>query len=791
MTFALASTNEMETGNPATGQTKLETVGESFTNVVDSFETTVAGPVVPVLRDIRDTVAVDYNSGIESFLGRPIKLIQSSFALTDTGMLSHFPGMFTQVANSMVASKVAGRYLLRATLCVKLQVNANKFQQGRYILGACPLGGVSKLDSTCRDSYFAMHTYSKVQITQLPHVELDISKDTEVTLKIPYVSYTNGFALQGAANGLGESCEVFLYTYSPLNGVTGSTTASYTLFGWFEDIELEGICVPQMGLGEQKSQKIGPIESTLTKVSKSTGILSRIPLISSFTKPVSWVSSVFADAAHVWGWSRPKNLSPETRVITNPYMSLTTVDNPVVVAPLSLGCNNEIQPVDGFAGSKHDELAIDWIKNRFAWTNSITWSTTDVADTSLQLWYVAPNQHYVDTADGLVNLRSLTPICALSNMFKYYRGGQLVRLKFVKTDFHSGRLMVVFGPATPTNGVPLSGVTATQSQYVHRQVIDIRETNEIVIAVPFVSVVPWLPCSHATGDLKIFVLDPLKAPATVTQSVQILVEWAADDDFELSIPNERDGVTPVIPLTPQMGEYAPKASIGGSSNLTSTILQHSTCIGEKIATLRALIKRVTPWYTDTPLATGYNGIYHRALWCGRSGAITYAPAQASNWLVWVKSWYALERGSYRLINRVNDFNPYVCFLSTAYKNATQIIGPFVEEVDGVSHLVDTSKHASCSQEWLNSGPEKPVIEIPFYSPTVSLPVALDIVASSLGAGGIGPDPANLQIPFAHPVLECSQATAEPPLLDLKMGAGDDFDLGCFVSIPPIFESMII
>lgn len=590
----------------------MEIVGESFTNVVDSFSNVVENPTVPLIRDLRDTVAVDYDSDIRSFLGRPIKLSQGSFALTDAGMLSHFPGLATVASNAMVSAKLSGRYLLRATLCMKLQVNANKFQQGRYILGAVPLGGASKLDNDCRDAYFKMHSYSRVQITQLPHVELDISKDTEVTLKIPYVSYTNGFALQQVINGLGESCEVFLYTYSPLNGVAGSTTASFTLFGWLEDIELQGICVPQMADGEQKSQNIGPIESTLKKVSKSAGILSRIPLISSFTKPVSWVSSIVADAAHVWGWSRPKNLSPETRIITNPYLSLTTVDNAVVVAPLSLGCNNEIQPIVGFGGSVYDELAIDYLKTRFAWTGTITWATSDVADANIFNYDVSPKNHFVDYTDYTVNVRSVAPIAALANMFRYYRGGQVLRLKFVKTDFHSGRLLIAYAPFAKNAGTAVSGLTATQAQYVHRQIVDIRQVNEIDIKVPFIATVPWLPTDVATGDLRIYVLDPLKCPSTVIQSVPIIMEWAGDDDLEFAIPDEQNSVTPVIPAFPQMGEFAPTQSVGGASNLKSAILQHSSCIGEKVQSLRSIIKRITPWYND-PSNTHFAGIFHRAI----------------------------------------------------------------------------------------------------------------------------------------------------------------------------------
>jgi len=782
MTLALASTNDLNTGTPSTGETKVEVVGESFTNVVDSFSIAENVPRVNYLSELRDTVAVDFDSDIRGFLGRPMPMAAGNFALTDSGLLYSRPALESFLGNIVAAPKVQGRYLMRATVCLKLQVNANKFQQGRYMLGVCPLAGVSKRDALCRTAYLNIHMYSKVQLTQLPHVELDISKDSEVTLKFPYVSYTNGYALQGVSAGSGESAQIFIYAYSPLEGVTGSTTASYILYMWLEDVELEGICVPQMAFGEQKSQNIGPIESNLSKVSKSVGILSRIPLISSFTKPVSWVSSVLADAAHVWGWSRPKNLSPETRVIQNPYMSLTTVDNALVVAPLSLGCNNETQVVDGFAGSSHDELAIDYVKSKFAWTNTATWNVSDPADTQIHTYDVSPSNHVVTTSDGVLNIKSQAPVAALASIFRYYRGGQLLRLKFVKTDFHSGRLLIAFGPRNLYSNAN-AGLVPSTSPWVHREIVDIRHSNEIVVKVPYVAVTPWLPCNEATGTLLVSVVDQLKAPATVPQSIKVIMEWAGDDDLEFAIPDETNVVKPVVPLTPQMGEFAPTLSLGGSTQLKSTIIQHSACIGEKIVSLRSLLKRLVPWYS-TPTASD-TAIYHRAISCVTSQTSTYVNAEVSGWLCWIKSWYALERGSYRFVTRNVTNHVISCYLSTHFKVPTTLTKPFFEDPYGVDDLEDTIKNASCVEEFIDAGSNKPVIEIPFYSPTPSVSVALSLISDSV----LGPDPANRQIPLAHPVLGVIGETEH--FANIKMGAGDDFDLGCFVSIPPIFVSEIV
>ena len=65
-------------------------------------------------------------------------------------------------------------------------------------------------------------------------------------------------------------------------------------------------------------------------------------------------------------------------------------------------------------------------------------------------------------------------------MTEFWRGSINLHLKIIKTDYHSGRLLVTITPddagLAPNN---------SQSTYSLRQVIDIRQNTEHVINLPY------------------------------------------------------------------------------------------------------------------------------------------------------------------------------------------------------------------------------------------------------------------------------------------------------------------
>jgi len=133
-----------------------------------------------------------------------------------------------------------------------------------------------------------------------------------------------------------------------------------------------------------------------------------------------------------------------------------------------------------------------------------------------------------------------------------------------------------------------------------KEFVEIKERNQVDITIPYVNIANWCRVQDSNitvGRLYVIVVDKLVAPATVASTVDIITEIAGAEDFELSGPME-DAV--LIPSTPW--QYQSNLNYNGSEEITSgyigdskcssdLVLDSELCIGEKVSSLRQLIKR--------------------------------------------------------------------------------------------------------------------------------------------------------------------------------------------------------
>merc|ERR1712137_739827 len=92
-----------------------------------------------------------------------------------------------------------------------------------------------------------MHAFSKYQITQLPHTEIDVCCDTRATLTVAYNSVAPGWPCHNVVTGNNTMNwgEVFIYPYVELFAGSGSNTAPYTLWVHFENVSVTGLAAFQ------------------------------------------------------------------------------------------------------------------------------------------------------------------------------------------------------------------------------------------------------------------------------------------------------------------------------------------------------------------------------------------------------------------------------------------------------------------------------------------------------------------------------------------------------------------
>jgi hypothetical protein len=554
----------------------------------------IPAQIIDVPRSMLGTVDVDGSRNIVSFLEKPQRLQSGSFGTTDT-MASFatidLPGVM--LSNVKNFQKLSGVFMLRADMEFRLEINAAKFQQGRYMLCWLPNGGAPN-NTIAAGNWYRMHNANLVHATQLPHVEIDLATQSSVVLRVPFTSiYTHVFTNTTATNpGLGK---LFIRPYSALQPGSGDNACGYTIWGSFCNIELSGSTVSQSGFTvkrkgksveqqEQANANIGPISGPLSVISKASGILGTIPLLSSVMLPVSWATNILSNTAAAFGFSKPINLEPAHRMIKHIYPSLANADAAFQgfnISPLS---TNTVGLTSAAARTDIDEMSIDFIKQQFAYYSTFVW--TDVRATGDQLinYGHSPYDKYISAS----TYYSFTPVGMLSRQFEFWRGSMKFRFKFVKTEFHSGRLVVAYVPyGQRWYGGLITNLDATD--FLQREIIDIRDTSEFEICVPYLSPEPYSYSNNTPiGYLLLYVLDPLVCPNTVTSSINCLVEVAGGDDFEVAVP-VAEQLEPVIPLSVQSGfKNIGCKDLGMAKDSLDPAIY---CIGEKITSVRQILKK--------------------------------------------------------------------------------------------------------------------------------------------------------------------------------------------------------
>lgn len=734
---------------------------------------------------------------LKEFLAKPISIASGTFATTDvltTITSTSMPyGIMSTAGGLMWRSKLSGYFGIRMTMNFRIVVNANRFQQGRYIMSFTHFGGGTTNGTKTQlvNSNFRLPTL--VQRTTVPHVEVDLNCDTAAELSIPYVSIRTFQPIHEMLNvPAGEQTTLGylnLYPYSPLVTVAGSTTAPYRIYCWFTDVELVGAASPQSGLprSETANKSNGVVSGPLNAVARGFKEFEQIPLLSTYARNISWVADRLSRTAAMFGLSKPMQGDSLMKIMPLSAPSHTTVDGDSDARSLATISQPGVLAVEGLSGTKFDEMDFSYISQKFAWFQNATWTTSSAVDVSLTGIAVTPNKSL--TVAGPVY--NFTPVGFVTNCFTHWRGGVKFRFKFVKTEFHSGRLAFDFFPNLPGVG------NLALPEYVNRVIIDIREHSEVEILVPYTSNAMYTDNASNIGTLVIRVIDPLVAPATVSSTVNILCEVAGHSDIEFYGPRfscTPQGIVPQSGLSEDCKIFC--HTIGNTTSVANPTLASSVAAGEKVSNFRALIKRFTPFRGNAYVPATVDNFCISVL-CdalplrASSASLTYVESDSYGCIAFC---YAIVGGGVRFRDVVSA--------ARLTKQGSPLYAMYDTSFPTNSAFLITPTALVPSQDTMNNGIIQEVqhncvltVEIPQYSNYIAKATS-DLMMEESGAilkynpnatlGSGNGNNLRVIIPAVNgPILPNDNNTG---LHSLYRAGADDANFYSFVSIPPLVQN---
>jgi len=539
---------------------------------------------------------------------------------------------------------------------IRVQLTANRFLAGRVIVWFQP---------TMTDKG-SVPNVTLSNMVLLQHAWLDPSASTPVDLIIPF-NYHKGWVNLERQDVMGQ---IGISVFNSLAAVTGTTpNVDIKVFMSIEDSEFK---VPLPGGVSYTSMRGMRTEA-------HSGFMDGLD--NAFQNLVNSVmpSNIIGDL--IGGLlDKPEVPSDPEVIAVKDQAYLSNARGPAFLEKLTLDpAAQQLVDEEHFATNK-DEMSIDYLlKKKYSYVGTFSWLQTQAPGDIIYEEAVGPMMNFLNISPGT------RMIDYISRLFHFWRGSIQYMFDIVGTQFHEGRLDIIFLPGIDYT---ITDYKTIQSLYVGSIVVR-NGQNAMAVNCPFLSDTPWKQVYYgadvsneepdvyrfddfASGRLQVVVGSSLRAPTTVPGNVFINIFQSAGSDFELCMPSyynySLDIAQPVSHRTephsgpmgmdmPNLNNTANKQKPINLAPLASKTYDPAVRhFGDKYSSLRELGKRYQLHSVNTLTFTG-TADQRAAVIAGQAPIINSIPINGetiTGYLRNLTSMYRQFRGPLRFKIRLNS-----------------------------------------------------------------------------------------------------------------------------------------
>jgi len=547
---------------------------------------------------------------VSAFLSRPVLISSGAFVNGSFGSLISTLFYPTQFAAAM--PNITGALGFRATVCYRVEISAAPQAQGIVRLA---------YEYMSPNAPYSKGSFRPIS-AQLPGAEVNLRSASALEVKVPFVSDRDyWFFVNGNYTNAQPAFKLVLWPYAPvLWDTTTVSTPTYSIYQWFEDVELVSkscatvAVTPQAGSGPEADH--GKVSTWFRYAAKISSYAASIPSLTSIALPVSWAFDAATKIAAHFGWSKPNDGSYSGIMFKSWGRGLNTCADADFANPMSYYANNEVACLPGFAGNDFDEMSLCYLTCK---PGLIATTNLGANDLRNQIKWTCPvsmsNFVYQYGNSGFAQLSCMglgtgsaagtnkagyipSPMAFFASFFDRWRGDIIFRFKFSTTKFHAGKVLIGYVPGEDvSDGVTAGGFSQAPdllSRYNYQSVvIDLRNTTEYDFVVPFTYPSAWCDVGMSvvrngafgvpnTGSVFVAIIDPLYGPDNVPPNATMLVEVLGTCGLEFSQPI----TSQLLPLSVATAPVL-VAQSGGDADFDAT--RYAT--GERILSIKQLAMR--------------------------------------------------------------------------------------------------------------------------------------------------------------------------------------------------------
>lgn len=401
------------------------------------------------------------------------------------------------------------RYM-RGDMRVRMQINSSPF-----MIGSLQMAFYYQANS---DQNYSIRN-NIAGNSQTLHTLVNAGSSNEAILIIPYKNFKPMVEI-GQRADKDSACYIGRLEIKVLNPLTVTSTVSnecsVTLFLSFENTEFTGYI----------DSNLNSVDNATHEMEVAAGMLAMSVaermIDGNRDNPTTSAHPTFMTPQTAQSWSYGTNTSE------------TTFDLRLMRAD----CPHPPRYTDA-AFTQRDVVA------RYGYCHTDTWKNSAAEGALLTHFEAAPmvdeSFYYKQVSANEHDIYTLPPVAFVANLYQYWRGSLKLRLDFIATRFHTGRLLIAYIP-----GNFRSNATLTQAKSSTHIIFDLAECQQCNIRIPYVADKVYWPRrmqldingldNYSPGYVYVFVLNRLVAMDTIPNEVPFNVYIAGGEDFECVVP---------------------------------------------------------------------------------------------------------------------------------------------------------------------------------------------------------------------------------------------------------------
>jgi len=504
---------------------------------------------------------VSPTASIDQFLSRQVRIHNSNWDVGSSYAINIKPWELF-LHNPAVVRKLDNYHLIKGDLTITIYINGTPFHAGMMLAAYGYMNPVNELFTFGGTSHL-------ITRSQRPHLYLNASTNTGGCMCVPFFYPDNFINLQSTLQGTNFDSNklgnLTIDSIAPLAQLSGGTDiVTVTIFAHMTNVKLSAPTTrvaafsgnptdfTQFDIESQADEYSakGPVSSIAAAVASAAGKLAVIPFITPFALATQLGANAIGGIASLFGYSKPTQIANIMPMRNYPTSSLSLVEGADTAQKLTATAKQELS-IDPrtVALDPTDELTLDFFTKKESFLTLVTWDPSIAISESIFSCDVSPN---LESREALAtDVRVLpTALSFASRFFESWAGDLVFRFQVIGTQFHKGRIAIVYDPVGSISGVDPFNTT-------YNTIIDLSQGRDFSISFPWQQHTPYKTCNwtsttdgftHGTpslivqaspwanGRFYMVVVNDLVTPDSVTP-VQFIVSIKAGDDFELANPS--------------------------------------------------------------------------------------------------------------------------------------------------------------------------------------------------------------------------------------------------------------